>query len=500
MTAPIPRLRTPSSTPLLLGSDIMNKKTMTFFITVLISTLLLTGAIPAAASAAGSDTSVLFDGRCLGAPAVVDGQSIILPVRTVCEALGYDVAWSDAGGVKTVVISKDGDTVTLDFTNQTITDNGHHYAADVRSGTGLELISNRAYMDSGLFSSIFALNTSYSTENSQVTLLRRLENTVSITTEKITSEIKYLNTTIQYPQLSGLADENVMSGINTLLKNAAQNALREGQKNAGDMAQAIQDGYTGAVGMCETYYDYTVAYNQNGLISIVLTDYQYAGGAHGTTVQSAYTVDLATGKTLQLSDLMNSGSAYIKFIDAAVRKEIDRRIAAGDLSEFDFSPFTDIGSNPEFYLSNDAIVFYFQQYAYFPYAAGIQEFSVKFTDLGSLLNNQFKFLYSAPIQLDSSAVNTLSIGDIGRVVLKGNATTGYAWHYTISDNGIAALTSNDSSSAAQKGIVGAGSTYTWNFKALAAGNASITFKYYRDWEGASSAAPENTIVYQVEVK
>ena len=35
---------------------------------------------------------------------------------------------------------------------------------------------------------------------------------------------------------------------------------------------------------------------------------------------------------------------------------------------------SDIGDSPDFYLTSEAIVFYFQEYEYFPYAAGIQEF------------------------------------------------------------------------------------------------------------------------------
>jgi inhibitor of cysteine peptidase len=113
------------------------------------------------------------------------------------------------------------------------------------------------------------------------------------------------------------------------------------------MAEDIRDGYTGAVGYCQTNFDYIVTYNQNGLLSFVLSDYQYSGGAHGSTVQTACTFDLATGRTLKLSDILDGKPGSTAFIDSAVRREIDRRVAVGALYEFDFAPFKTIGSDPE---------------------------------------------------------------------------------------------------------------------------------------------------------
>jgi inhibitor of cysteine peptidase len=50
------------------------------------------------------------------------------------------------------------------------------------------------------------------------------------------------------------------------------------------------------------------------------------------------------------------------------------------------------------------------------------------------------------------------------------------------------------------GIVGAGSTFTWYFKAYKPGTATITFKYYRPWEGEQSTKPEDIKVYKVNVE
>jgi inhibitor of cysteine peptidase len=470
----------------------MKKRTIAVFFVVLALSLRC-----ATASAAGVSAEVALDGNILDVKAQVNGQSVYLPVRAVCEGLGYEVTWSESNGVQSAVVSKGGDTVTLGLTRQVIDDNGHTYAAGVYTGNGLVIISGRMYLDSGLFSTIFPIGSSYSSRENRVTVQRRCENKVTVTTETMTSQKEHLEATIQYPQLSGLLNDDVQRNINNTLKQSALSALNEGEKNASDMAQAIRDGYTGAVGMCETFYNYMVQYNQNGLFSVVLTDYQYAGGAHGSTVQSSYTFDLITGKALQLSDLMDSSAAYTKFINETIRKEIDRRAASGALYEFEFSRFKDIGAKPEYYLSNDAIVFYFQEYAYFPYAAGIQEFRIMYTDLVSMIRNDYRCLNSAPVDLQPGTVTALPVGDIAQVILQGNATTGYTWHYTLTGDGVLTLVSDCYSITAPTSIVGAGGTYTWNFKALKAGEASITFKYYREWEGEQAALEQ--VEYKIQV-
>lgn len=354
-------------------------------------TILLMALIYSAALAAGVNTPVVLDGNILETQARIDGHTVLLPVRSVCEALGYEVVWSKSCGVATVTIRKDSDCVLLDLTHQSVTDNGHTIAADVCTGDGLMLRMGRTYIDSGLFSTVFPVNASYDSTMSRVLLQRRCENTVIIATEEIKSENNYLKVTIQFPQLSGL-DKTIQDNINALLKDSSKKAQKEGENNAADMAQAIKDGYMGAVGRCETYYDYQITYNQNGLLSVALINYQYAGGAHGLTVQSSFTFDLSTGETLRLDDFFTSAGGYKAAINAMIRKEIDRRIAAGELDEFEFSKFVDIGENPGYYLSNIGFVIYFQEYEYFPYAAGIQEFNNRFSDLSSLIREEYKYL------------------------------------------------------------------------------------------------------------
>ncbi len=361
-------------------------------IIVIVLTSVMTVMLCTAAAASQMKAAIMFEGNTLDTSALIDGEAVCLPVRDICQLLGYTVLWSDINGARKVTVEKGPDTVVFDLTRQMVTENGHSFSAGTHFGSGIRLISNRTYIDSGLFATVFPVNADYNTWEVLVTLERRAESSVTVSAEVLSSETEYLTATIQYPKLDGLADTTVQSAVNNMLEQAGRDALAAGQQNASDMAASIRDGYTGAVGKCETVFDYMVTYNQNNILSVVMSEYQYAGGAHGGTVQRAYTVDLAKGKVLAFSDLMRQRADYAPYINHAIRREIDRRVETGDLYEFEFAPFSDIGEAPEYYLSYDAVVFYFQEYAYFPYAAGIQEFTVAFDELDGMFAEPYAFL------------------------------------------------------------------------------------------------------------
>jgi inhibitor of cysteine peptidase len=288
----------------------------------------------------------------------------LYPRTRSLRALGYTVEWRDESGVRTVTLQHGGDSVVLDLTNQKIDDNGHSYWANPAHEAAIALISSRTYLESDLFDAVFTVQTVLGTDGA-VTISDACENSIAVETEKTESDEGYLKLKVQYPQISGLVNTAAQDAVNAVLKQAALDAESEGRKNADAMAQWFADGYTGGPNQCETYFDYRVAYNRNGLLSVVLTDYQYTGGAHGTTVQKSYTFDLATGSELSLADLMQSGSTYRDYMNTGIRAEIDAKEAVGELAEITGSRFSDIGENPDYYLSGNGIVLYFQEYAYF---------------------------------------------------------------------------------------------------------------------------------------
>jgi len=264
---------------------------------------------------------------------------------------------------------------------------GGDYSAKGFYGGGAT-IGDRTYMRADFFSDNLGLKVRWDGQNGIMQLESVKKNAISIKTVKEASEDDKIKITIQYPQIDGLADKTVQDSINSIFEKSATDARNEGLKNVEEMEKVRASGYTGSPNKCETYFDYRLKYNQSGLLSVVCMDYQYAGGAHGLTVQSSHTFNLKTGEEYQLKDLMKNDADYVSLINNTVRNEINERVKEGTLSEN--KPFETIRDDQDFYLADSAVVVYFQQYEYWPYTAGIQEFPVDFSALKDMLKPGFK--------------------------------------------------------------------------------------------------------------
>lgn len=343
-------------------------------------------------AAISDQPAIELDGTKIKAAAYIDGGNIYLPLRAVSEALGYKVQWS--GKDNPISVSKTGENIMIDLKNYTITANDHTY---YMSGDYLDNVANNdttagntTYMGANFFSENFALKTRWDRQNKKVKLESVAENKITIKTVKEASENEEIKITLQYPQIDGLHDKAIQENINSVFKKAAEDARNEGLQNADEMKKVMASGYSGSPNKCESYFDYRLKYNQNGLLSLVFMDYQYTGGAHGMTVQSSYTIDLETGKVYNLKDLFNSDADYVLYISNIVGNKITEGVKEGRL--YEITPFKTIKADQDFYLSDNAVVVYFQQYEYFPYAAGIQEFPVDFSALQDMLKPNLGFL------------------------------------------------------------------------------------------------------------
>jgi len=339
-------------------------------------------------------SEIEIDGKKIQAHASIEEENVYLPLEAVCKALGYNVEWYQNN--EGVSVSKPGKKIVIDLKNQKITANDHEYYmtgeyADNVSDKNAN-IEDGTYMRDDFFSDNLGLKISIDEKNAKVNVESIKENPIFIRTVKEITETDKIKITLQYPQIERLNDKNVEDKINSILRGAAEAARDEGQKNA-DFIDEGTDLSAISPNKYETYFDYRLKYNQNGLLSLVLFNYQYTGGAHGITVQSSYTFDLKTGEEYKLKDLMQADADYVAFISNIVKQKIDERIKAGLLPDYLLAPFTAIKDDQDYYLSNNGVVVYFQQYEYFPYAAGIQEFTVDYQELGNMLKPEFSFLY-----------------------------------------------------------------------------------------------------------
>ncbi len=361
-------------------------------IVVIGAVILLVLSVSVYGAEAAGDPGIELNGVKIPAAAHIGDGNVYLPLRVVGEALGYKIA----GSGNTIQVSGPGKSISIDLKNSKITADGHTYFMSgeytgIVTGGGAAATSV-TYMRADFFSDNLALGVSWDKQGGKVRLESIKENAVTIRTVKEASETDKIKITLQYPQLGGLSDKTVQDGINSVISKAAEAARSEGLKNTADYPQD-PEGRIGSPNQYETYFDYRLKYNQSGLLSVILLNYQYTGGAHGYTVQSSHTFDLKTGKEYKLKDLVKSGADYVSLISGMVKSQIVERVKEGQLPEQPLTPFEAIREDQDFYLSDNGAVVYFQQYEYFPYAAGIQEFAADFSQLKDMLKPDFSFLY-----------------------------------------------------------------------------------------------------------
>lgn len=101
-------------------------------------------------------------------------------------------------------------------------------------------------------------------------------------------------------------------------------------------------------------------------------------------------------------------------------------------------------------------------------------------------------------EADSGKTIEASVGKQFTISLKGNATTGYVWQMAKGTDSKIVKKISDKYTAYNTGRVGSGGDHVWTYKAVAAGETTITLNYLRTWD--KPVAPANTLKYKIKVQ
>ncbi|MDD2377090.1 MAG: DUF3298 and DUF4163 domain-containing protein [Clostridia bacterium] len=218
-----------------------------------------------------------------------------------------------------------------------------------------------------------------------------IHTSANISTKKIKrnfnhKENKILNIDIEYPNIHvpkgklteikintnyfSVANKFYRYAVNTLLPNAIQ-----------QYKTSIKNNYP------FNYYDvvmkYTVTLNSNCTLSTYFDQYQYTGGAHGSTLRLSSTHSLQNGNIITLKDLFKNNTNYKDLIIQQLQLEAEQNLVLNPGIYFD-NYKTLIAENfneDSFYLSPKTINYYYQQYEIAPYSTGIVVFSIPYEKL-----------------------------------------------------------------------------------------------------------------------
>lgn len=184
----------------------------------------------------------------------------------------------------------------------------------------------------------------------------------------MTRTIKNPSTTIYYPQLSGLSNQQAELQINRSLLQTVQGLIHEQQR--------VQ-----VQGNTQMQGSYEIKNNQRGIFSATLNNYAYTPQmAHGMTFLGSVSADVDTGKIFSLRDLFKPGSDYIKILSDMIKAQIKQRQIPT------LGNFTTIKPDQDFYLADKTLVIYFQLYEITPYYVGFPMFPISVYDLEPIIN------------------------------------------------------------------------------------------------------------------
>lgn len=120
----------------------------------------------------------------------------------------------------------------------------------------------------------------------------------------------------------------------------------------------------------------TVIYNQNNILVIAYGHSSYEGGAHGMYGSSYKHYDLEREKTIELNDIFTGN--YKPVLEAMLTKKA---------KEDGIPVYIDkVYLSDNFYIHPQGISFIYQPYEIAPYAAGVIEITLSYSDIQKILN------------------------------------------------------------------------------------------------------------------
>lgn len=372
-----------------LGRITMFKKIRIILLTVLVLALLATPSL------ANQNIEVYVDGE----PVIFDQEPILengrtlVPLRAIFEALGAKVGWEEES--QAIFAKKRFTTISLEIDSKQM--NVFNYIdyedKQVILDVPAKLLNGRTLVPVRAISEALCAEVSWE-EDINTVVIKSKQGLHKIHDYYRDEEFTYpdtdkvvLNLSYAYPQFVGEEgafeypeQAEVLNKLNQQFLDKANNFENGFEDDILKFAYEDYEfrGNDGYFFPHEYSHYFEVTYDNIELISILEQTYCYTGGAHGSTIQNANIYNLNTGEILGLSDILKGEPSEITaLLQKTVLDEIN--------SKEDYY-WEDIASilqnmsleNWNFYLTQEGLVLYFQQYEIAPYATGLPSFVLPF--------------------------------------------------------------------------------------------------------------------------
>jgi hypothetical protein len=214
--------------------------------------------------------------------------------------------------------------------------------------------------------------------------IEKLEEIIPGENNDIDAKVSY-----EYPVIKNEKNSEIINQINEKFKNETEVAFNIQVADFKEMLPEIRE-WKKAVGTEMEYSSesrFKVEYNKNNIISFSEDIYFFTGGAYPNTGKASKTIDLETGKDIELKDIFTISDeeiyelALTKFYELTDKEEIffDKEIIKEQIK------------NVEFYLTEDKIVFFFNENIIGPHALGTPSVEVLFDENLDIFNEKIIF-------------------------------------------------------------------------------------------------------------
>lgn len=231
-----------------------------------------------------------------------------------------------------------------------------------------KLINGRFYIPFSAMRDYLGVQGNWDGKAKTLTLSKVKQNSVTVKAATVKVSIKNAEVDIQYPQVSGLANDKAEAAINKVLKDEVDAFVADFKKQTKEFGDAAAN---------RPYAfesSYVVTYNENGVLGLITQSYQDYAGAHGMTFRSGHTFALDSGKELSLDDVIQNN----KTVRQTVSKKVgDQLKASGGYLE----GYKGLNKDQDFYVTPTGVVVFFQLYEYTAYAEGFPEFPFTYKEL-----------------------------------------------------------------------------------------------------------------------
>ena len=192
---------------------------------------------------------------------------------------------------------------------------------------------------------------------------------------------------IDYPQSDGIEDSILASKINMFLEEEFKQSISWYEEMKTD-SLLFEDYLSDMQFSFETGFQ--VEYNSKDFVSIVMSHYQFTGGAHGNYFALGYNINIEDGSIITLKDILNDGS--IDLLTYECEETLLEKYEANSLLEAGlFENEISISDDQDFYIIPGAIVIQFDPYEIGPWVMGEITAEISFDKIVDILKDDIPF-------------------------------------------------------------------------------------------------------------